>query len=68
MRNLENTRRAFDASFVESADEEEEKVGAYVKDHAFLSPHLMRVIDEYRAVKRPLVVDRTFRKAYALLP
>ena len=43
-------------------------MGAYVKDHAFLSPHLMRVIDEYRAVKRPLVVDRTFRKAYALLP
>lgn len=44
--------RAFDASFVESAYEEEEKVGAYVKDHAFLSPHLIRVIEEYRAVEQ----------------
>ena len=51
MRNLEKAMRAFDACFVESADEEEEKVGAYVKDHVFLSPHLMRVIEEYRAVE-----------------
>ena len=50
MRNLENTMRTFDACFVESADEEEEKVGADVKDHAILSSHLIRVIEEYRAV------------------
>ena len=35
MRNLENTMRAFDACFVESADEEEEKVRAYVKTTRF---------------------------------
>ena len=37
MRNLENTMRTFDACFVESAGEEEEKVGADAKDHAILS-------------------------------
>jgi hypothetical protein len=50
MRNLENTMRTFDACFVESVGEEEEKVGADVKDQAFLSSHLIRMIEEYRAV------------------
>ena len=50
MRNLEKAMRTFDACFVESAGEEEEKVGADVKDHAILSSHLIRVIEEYRAV------------------
>ena len=50
MRNLEKAMRAFYACFVESAGEEEEKVGADVKDHAILSSHLIRVIEEYRAV------------------
>jgi hypothetical protein len=35
--DLENTMRASDACFVESVGEEEEKVGADVKDHAILS-------------------------------
>ena len=52
MRKLEDTMRAFDACFVESVEEENEKVGTYVKDHEFLSPHLMRVMDEYRAAEQ----------------
>ena len=39
MRNLESTMRTFDACFVESAGEEEEKVGADVKDHSLSASH-----------------------------